>query len=401
MMTSLLLGFAPSLYDSVADFLFALEEERRFKEEAFVANSSESLRLSCSSYAKLTLTLAGEPGVGSYSFAAYLTYLFITLPGLMSAVTGLHRYFGSTKVCSSEGSNAVCRWTCRAVRGVASFLFLAALFYFLVVLSFGFHRFFYYSAILSTTMVLGVKILAVFVHGPEMKKLSTRTTAAESQYESSLQLLLVFIISMMNRNFTTTRINALVSSILVIGKSGAESYLTFGQDNLLEKCGPGFTGLLKKLKLLATYAPVFTATALYRLSATGIIITWEPGMMGMLIGITIAILFGLLLLIKMCKLDDLTLADLLEGVVREITTHTLWGERGREGSRKIQLFVAVYMTTIHTIFLALVANAGQMLACDCKETFLCKTEIRLPVAISCMVFGWLPRVVLSIPLWQE
>ena len=34
--------------------------------------------------------------------------------------------------------------------------------------------YFYFTAILSTIMVLSVKVIAIFVHGPEMKKLSTQ-----------------------------------------------------------------------------------------------------------------------------------------------------------------------------------------------------------------------------------
>ena len=96
-------------------------------------------------------------------------------------------------------------------------------------------------------MVLGVKLLALFVQGPETKKLSTRLTSAESQYESSLQALMVVAICLKKESLTANSISSLLSSMLVISKSGAESYLTFGGENKLENCGSGWKGLLNKL----------------------------------------------------------------------------------------------------------------------------------------------------------
>ena len=49
-------------------------------------------------------------------------------------------------------------------------------------------------AIACTVPLLGTKLLALFAHGPEMKKLVVRTTSSECQFESALQLwLLVWI----------------------------------------------------------------------------------------------------------------------------------------------------------------------------------------------------------------
>ena len=51
-------------------------------------------------------------------------------------------------------------------------------------------------AVMSAALVIGVKVLALFVHGPEMKKLSLKATLAESSYESAIQLILVALISL-------------------------------------------------------------------------------------------------------------------------------------------------------------------------------------------------------------
>ena len=125
-------------------------------------------------------------------------------------------------------------------------------------------------------MVLSIKVTAMIVHGPELKKLSTRMTSSESQYESSLQLMLVLLICLKTGDFTASSVSSLLSSVVMIGKSGAESHLTFGRENLIEQTGPGWRGLLKKLKLLLTYAPVFIATTSARLTALAIVI-WHQG----------------------------------------------------------------------------------------------------------------------------
>ena len=94
-------------------------------------------------------------------------------------------------------------------------------------------------------MVLSIKVTALVVHGPELKKLSTQMTSLESQYESSLQLMLVLVICLKTGEFIWSSASSLLSSVVMIGKSGAESYLTFGSKNLIEQTGPGWRGLLK------------------------------------------------------------------------------------------------------------------------------------------------------------
>ena len=91
-------------------------------------------------------------------------------------------------------------------------------------------------AILTTIGMLGVKAIAFFVHGQEMRRLAVKVTCMESQHESALQLLLLFWIGIYGHP-SSSSIFAIVSSILVIGKAGAESFLTFGKENKLEETG--------------------------------------------------------------------------------------------------------------------------------------------------------------------
>ena len=212
----------------------------------------------------------------------------------------------------------------------------------------------YFTAILATIMILSVKVATIFVQGPEMKKLSMRMTSLESRSESSLQLMLVLVICFKTGKFTWSSANSLLSSVLMIGKSGAESHLTFGRENLLEQTGPGWRGLFKKLKLLTTYSPVFIATAAFRLTALAVVFTenffWFYTMM-LLSVVPPTMLF---LLTKICALKDLSVMDLWISEMGEISTISLWGGRGREGSKKLQLFMQVYLLLLHSSFMVMV-----------------------------------------------
>ena len=157
---------------------------------------------------------------------------------------------------------------------------------------------------------------------------------------------------------------------------------------------------MSKLKLLATYSPVFLVTAVFRLSAAVVVFSWDQdfGIWFLLLGVLIAIPSFLLLLLKLCKLKDLSAVDLLEGVVGEMTTHSLWGGRGREGSKRIQLFMAIYFVACYTVCLCLVIWDLGFAGCrdnDISVSFLCQSGTREPVAISCIAFGWHLREVLS------
>ena len=248
-----------------------------------------------------------------------------------------------------------------------SFVFLAGLFTGLIVLMFEDTVYFYFTAILSTIMVLSVKLAAIFVHGPEMKKLSTRMTSSESQYESSLQLMLVLVICLKTGKFTWSSASSLLSSVLMIGKSGAESYLTFGSKNLLAETGGGWRGLIKKLKLLAMHAPVFIATTASRLTAFAVVLAWDSGT-GVFVFLPLSLGTPILLSLfakfwalwfGLVWLKDLTVLDLGRGVLAEQTTHSLWGGRGRERSKKLQIFLELFLLLLHSVFMVIVLSGVQ------------------------------------------
>ena len=241
---------------------------------------------------------------------------------------------------------------------------------------------------MSTIMILSIKVAALFVHGPEMKKLSTRMTSLESQCESSLQLMLVLAISLSTGRFNWVSLSSFLSSVLMIGKSGAESYLTFGNDNLIELAVGGLQGLLRKLKLLAIYSPMFVATTASRLTALAVMFTWDTAAMGIvLLPLSLAAPTLLLLLTKLCKLKDLSVLDLVKAVLGEQTTHSLWGKRGRERGRRLQLFMQIYLLLVHSALMSLVLMDVQVIYGPRVPTATlvrCQTGAGVSLAI-----GWL------------
>ena len=97
-------------------------------------------------------------------------------------------------------------------------------------------------------------------------------TAAESQYEAALQLFLVIYTTLLSGNLTFASLSSALSSITMIGKAGAESFLTFQQSDKLEGAG-----MLKKLKLLLFYAPLFIITSIFRVGTLGVMGGWDRG----------------------------------------------------------------------------------------------------------------------------
>ena len=214
---------------------------------------------------------------------------------------------------------------------------------------------FYLLARVSVALVMTVKILALFVHGPEMKKLSLRATLAESSNESAVQLIFVSLISFWARELSTRGLMSMTSSIVMIGKASAESHLTFGSKDELDG-----VSLKQHICLLAKTAPVFILTAVFRVGSFSVTTAWNWSIMGIR-AIPIVSFFFLLSLVfvKCCRptsrgcscscrtgereppgshyLDDLSLGNLLKSYIAELSTTSNWGGRGRESSRWLQL----------------------------------------------------------------
>ena len=96
----------------------------------------------------------------------------------------------------------------------------------------------------------------------------------------------------------------------------------------------------------------------------------------------------------------------LEGEEQELNMEKLKQRhrQEREESKRIQLFMTVYLLTVHTVCLFCAAFNYDILLFDprpldpdCSVLSLptmCSPATRQVAAISCIIFGWLPRVVL-------
>ena len=85
--------------------------------------------------------------------------------------------------------------------------------------------------------------------------------AHEATYEAVLQLVLVnFGVSGFNHPINITTYSVVLSSLIAIPKAGIETLLMFGEDNMMDE------PILKKLKTIAKYLPVFALTSVFRIT---------------------------------------------------------------------------------------------------------------------------------------
>ena len=96
---------------------------------------------------------------------------------------------------------------------------------------------------------------------------------------------------------------------------------------------------------------------------------------------------------KPCTLTDLSVVDLVKAVLGEMATHSLWGGRGREGSKKLQLFMQIYLLILHSTFMLMIFfDIPPIFAKDLKATESTVERLQTGAIVS-LTTGWLSRVV--------
>ena len=146
-----------------------------------------------------------------------------------------------------------------------------------------------------------------------MKKFSLKATMAESNHEAAIQLMFVIILSLWAKEVTRLGLMSMLSSAIMIGKSSAENYLTFGSKNLLEDAP-----IQQQLLLLARTSPVFVLTAIFRVGSFGLIVAWDYVLATFcILPIAAATVFLFLIFLKVrCNhLRDLTLGNMFKSYV--------------------------------------------------------------------------------------
>ena len=290
---------------------------------------------------------------------AFLSYLFISLPGIVCALSLLHNYLGR---CFS-----------RVLANIITLLFMCCLIVsgvvFAVIINFTWGKQLKAAAVgvlvmkilamVVGSVILGVKVLAVFVHTENMMMMSVKATSYEGMYESTLQASLVMYVWLNAGNTKNDReeldIHVVASSLLMVGKCGAESFLAFGEENKL--CG---RNVLSRIKLVSKFIPVFLLTSFFRMSTISMCLAWD-GVAFAAIFLPASLLLPLLvlLLLKICgRLSHyLSVADLVQGTMGELTSIVLWGNTGREGSRIIQTLIGGYFLILYSTMVLLLNNS--------------------------------------------
>jgi hypothetical protein len=195
----------------------------------------------------------------------------------------------------------------------------------------------------------GIKALPMFVHTESVKRLAVKASNYEGSYESTLQLLLNILLWVIG--YQELDRMAMASSLVMIAKTCTENFLTFGADNKLSD----ERSFLSKLRTQAKFIPAFSLTGFFRVGTLALLFSQMQNIVTVAI-IVLGLPLVVLLLMKMCgKLPDQSLAEIVQGLFGECTSIVLWGSTGREGSRKIQLWVGGYLLFLYTAVLVVLA----------------------------------------------
>jgi len=333
----------------------------------------------------------------------FLTYTFIALPGILLGFSAFQRLV----------AGLAARWCCCC--GGKSYETLQAMANFVALLIQGFLSVgLFYAAAQSTDwtekvppgvsqvydftikamayasaiFVICVKLLGAFCHGPEITRLVQRAADAETRYEAANQLALVATIYLQSGNWTTRSVLSAMTSILVIGKVGVQSFFKeLEQDRKLTKAS-----LLDKVSVAASVLPVFVLTALFKIGSIAIIFAWNTESAYYWILLALVPPAVVILLLKTCLLlQDLSVAAISQGIVAELVSLHLW-PCGQIGKR-IGLGVTVFKVLLTTGMLTWVMINPYQHPYGEMKWEIARTR-RLHIAsIFCLVIGWI-----SLPL---
>ena len=234
------------------------------------------------------------------------SYLFISLPGIIFVLSQLHRCLDECFSCRRAlwlgrvVANTMTIVVVLIITGVVIYTHMVPGNIPVLVTK--------VMAILVGSVVLGVKVVGVLVHTENIKILNVRATAYEGSFEASLQLFLILTI-WFSGHTPNLDIPAMSSSLLMIAKSGAESFLTFGEENNLREMS-----IMGQLKQMAKLMPVFFLTGTFRVTVLSITPPWDGALFGIIL-LPSALLLPMLvhLLIKRCgNLQQHTVADIVQ-----------------------------------------------------------------------------------------
>ena len=122
-----------------------------------------------------------------------------------------------------------------------------------------------FSTFCFPVMMIGVKILALFIPGNEMEKLTDHVTGMEGTYESTFQFLLnlFIILSRGDRRPSSIQLVSLLASLLMILKFQIEEFLTTMHGERHQ--------FLDKIKRAAPLFPMFLTNIVFKLGSIAVV----------------------------------------------------------------------------------------------------------------------------------
>ena len=300
----LLLKLLPSLNDIVSDFLVA-------------------------SWYSLSQDVLVNTWVTFYSYSA------ICLPGIFLAFSFLH--FGlKTRPCLAS------------VALLVTMVLLVSL-SFLPSWPTGLHpQLMFLPAVGVSVLLLTVKTLAVFIHGPNVQRLARLVSPYEGRFECVNQLIITMAMLMSGRVGVGqwTPFYSLTTSFLILSRDVAEQLLSSGEDLLAGR------PLWERLVAIRRLLPAILTTAIFRIGSSALI--YYSVLMNELPPVWVWFLviyappFILIILLKRCvaSVKDLSCFDILRGIFEETSAFTVWGNLGREGSRLPQLVLHLHFLLV-------------------------------------------------------
>ena len=188
---------------------------------------------------------------------------------------------------------------------------------------------------LSSALIVGVKCLGVFCHGPETRRLVFCATKDETIFEAATQLgLLVRIFMSSGIGSSASRLSA-VSSIVVIGKVGVQNFLKRHSEKLSK------TSVLGNICVATSVLPVFLLTAVFKIGAGASNHVWNEKTKMVAILVALGLPNLVILFFKMCNLRrKLTTANMSQGIIADFLSLHLW-PKDRYG-KKIVLAMTIF-----------------------------------------------------------
>ena len=257
----------------------------------------------------------------------------------------------------------------------------------------------------SAAFMVGVKVLGLFCHGPEVSSLVLQTCNAEAQLEAAYQLFLLSTLFLSSGRWTTEGIRSGVTSLLVIGKVGVANLFTEEKEELKE------ASFLRKICIATSFLPVFILTTLFKIGSLSVLVAWREGGLEevflFLLAVALPAIVLVLLKIRL-HLPDMTVTDISQGLVSERVSLHIWP--AREPGKRIGLALAALHLVLYSSILAWIINYPDpdwaskstplstgvyILIGSIKTTeelyskWVTETSTRLHITgIVCLVLGW-------------